>query len=160
LIFLHDLINLSLESHVSCQESNQQLCNRIETKLSQLNQIGLILKKENHGLLIKFQFIFQMLFKKLKHIFLLFPFRSDSIAFAKRNIYSKIGSRVCEICLFSFKNAFFSIKINNLIQNKQKKKSNIIAQFPSYFDLYLKIFSFLFYYVYHLKISIVIFNKS
>jgi hypothetical protein len=77
LIFLHDLINLSLESHVSCQESNQQLCNRIETKLSQLNQIGLILKKENHGLLIKFQFIFQMLFKKLKHIFLLFPLRSD-----------------------------------------------------------------------------------
>lgn len=37
-------------SHVSCQESNKELCNRIETKLSHLNQIGLNLKKENNGL--------------------------------------------------------------------------------------------------------------
>ena len=46
---------ITLESHVSChepdheQESNKQLCNRIEIKLNQLNQIGLNLRKENTG---------------------------------------------------------------------------------------------------------------
>ena len=53
---------ITLESHVSCheheQESNKQLCNRIEIKLNQLNQIGLNLRKENNGYsFFKFYFI-------------------------------------------------------------------------------------------------------